>query len=124
MTATMTDKQRQAVAAMEAARSEGCSLTQYAQANGLDVQKIYAILTMLRRRGLLPTSERKRRNPFVSVRVQPTTISSPATPRVDPAAFGAVCRIVRWQGDVIECLQWPEPHWVAALSAGSTDAAS
>lgn len=54
MTATMTDKQRQAVAAMEAARSQGCSLTDYAKANGLDVRRIFAILTMLRRRGLLP----------------------------------------------------------------------
>lgn len=123
MTATMTDKQRQAVAAMEAARSQGCSLTEYAQANGLDVQRIYAILTMLRRRGQLPKSERKRRSAFVTVRVQPTAPASQTTSSA-PRELSAVCRIMRRQGDVIECLQWPEPRWVAALSSGSTDAAS
>jgi DNA-binding IclR family transcriptional regulator len=123
MTATMTEKQRQAVAALEAARSEGCSLTQYAQANGLDVQKIYAILAMLRRRGLLPKSERRRRNRFVAVRVQPTPLSSRAIASAAPAAVATVCRIVGQHGVVIECLQSPEPRWVAALSAGSTDAA-
>lgn len=123
MTAMMTDKQRQAVAAMEAARSQGCSLTQYAQPNGLDVQRIYAILTMLRRRGLLPKSERQRRSAFVAVRVQPT-LPSQTTSSTGSQEFNAVYRIVRRHGDVIECSQWPEPRRVVALSAGSTDAAS
>lgn len=118
MTATMTEKQRQAVAAMEAARSQGCSLAKYAEANGLDAQRIYSILMMLRRRGLLPGSERKRRSAFVAVRVQPSIPSTVVT------AASVVCRIVHQQGDVIECLQWPPPNWVAALSRGSTDAAS
>lgn len=125
MTATrMTDKQRQAVAAMEAARSQGCSLTDYAKASGLDVQRIFAILTMLRRRGLLPASERGRRSPFVSVRVQPAAASSAAIPTSVVAGSSVVCRIVRQPGEVIECLQWPPPHWIAALSTESTDAAS
>lgn len=124
MTATMTDKQRQAIAAMEAARSQGCSLTEYAKANGLDVRRIFAILTMLRRRGLLPTSERKRRSPFVAVRVQPSAPSSVAISSTASAAASVVCRIVRRPGEVIECLQWPPPNWIAALSTGSTDAAS
>jgi hypothetical protein len=123
MTATMTDKQRQAVAAMEAARSQGCSLTEYAQANGLDVRRIFAILTMLRRRGLLPKSERKRRSPFVAVRVQPAVTSSVAIPSC-VSGSSVVCRIVHRPGEVIECLQWPPPNWVMALTAGSTDAAS
>lgn len=38
MTATMTDTQSQAVAAMEAAHGQGCSLTDYAKVNGLDVR--------------------------------------------------------------------------------------
>lgn len=123
MTATMTDKQRQAVAAMEAARSQGCSLTDYAKANGLDVQRIFAILTMLRRRGLLPASGRKQRSPFVAVRVQPTATSPTAIPSNLSAGLSVVCRIVPRHGEVIECLQWPPPHWMAALNAGSTDAA-
>lgn len=120
MTATMTEKQRQAVAAMETARSQGCSLTKYAQANGLDIHRTFAILTALRRRGLLPKSEGKRRSAFVSVRVQPTITSSHSI----PSAHGVVCRIVPQQGGVIECLQWPPSSWVASLSAGSADAAS
>lgn len=124
MTATMTGKQRQAVAAMEAARSQGCSLTDYAKANGLDVRRIFAILTMLRRRGLLPTSGRQRRSPFVAVRVQPAATPSVAIPSSLSAGSSVVCRIVPRSGEVIECLQWPPPHWVAALSTGSTDAAS
>lgn len=124
MTATMTDKQQQAVAAMEAARSQGCSLTDYAKANGLDVRRIFAILAMLRRRGLLPKSERKRRSPFVAVRVQATATSSAAIPSSVCSGSSAVCRIVRRSGEMIECLQWPPPNWVTALSTGSTDAAS
>jgi len=124
MTATMTDKQRQAVAAMEAARSQGCSLTDYAKANGLDVRRIFAILTMLRRRGLLPSSGRKPRSPFVAVRVQPAATPPTSIPSSLSASSSVVCRIVPRHGEMIECLQWPPPNWVAALSAGSTDAAS
>lgn len=123
MTATMTEKQRQAVAAMEAARSQGCSLTDYAKANGLDVRRIFAILTMLRRRGLLPASGRKQRSPFVAIRVQPAATSPAAIPSSLCAGSSVVCRIVRRPDEVIECLQWPPPNWVAALSAGSSDVA-
>jgi hypothetical protein len=124
MTATMTDKQRQAVAAMEASRSQGCSLTEYAKANGLDARRIFAILTMLRRRGLLPASGRKPRSPFVAVRVQPATTPLASVPSGFSTGSSVVCRIVPRAGEVIECLQWPPPNWVAALSAGLTDAAS
>jgi hypothetical protein len=124
MTATMTEKQRQAVAAMEAARSQGCSLMKYAQANGLDAQRIYSILTMLRRRGLLPKSERKRGSAFVAVHVQPSATPSLPIPSAAVTAARVVCRIVPRHGEVIECLQWPPPNWVAALCRGSTDAAS
>ena len=124
MTATMTEKQRQAVAAMEAARSQGCSLTQYAQANGLDVQRIYAILSMLRRRGVLPKCERQQRNAFVAVRVRPSATSPLPMPSTVSTAVSVVCRIVPRHGEVIECLQWPPPSWVAALKVGSADAAS
>ena len=125
MTVTMTDKQRQAVAAMEAARSEGCSLTKYARSNGLEVRRIFAILTALRRGGLLPKSDRRRGSRFVAVRVQPTVPTSAATisSSVSPSA-NVVCRIVRGSGEAIECLQWPPPNWVTALSVGSTDAAA
>src|SRR5690606_32066072 len=109
---------------MEAARSQGCSLTDYAKANGLDVRRIFAILTMLRRRGLLPSPGRKQRSPFLAVRVQPTATSPTAIPSSLSAGSSVVCRIVPRHGEVIECLQWPPPNWVAALNAGSTDAAS
>lgn len=121
-TATMTDKQRRAIDAMEAARSQGLSLTEYARVQGLVVRELYDALAALRRRGVLPKSGRKARSKFVAVRVAPlVAIAPPATRRSDNS--GVLCRIVHARGHVIECTQWPPPNWVAALSVGSADAA-
>ena len=122
MTAMLTEKQQQAVAAMEAARSQGCSLTSYARANGLDAQRLHSMLHGLRKRGLLPELAPKLASPFVAVRVQPELSSS--REMASAGASAMVCRIVRRHGDVIECLQWPPPSWLDAMGAGSSDAAS
>jgi hypothetical protein len=117
--ATMTDKQRRALEAMNAAREQGCSLTQYAQAQGLLVRELYDALAALRRKGMLPKG-RASKSRFVSVRVAPAM----AMPLAHSAASSVVCRVVTAGGCAIECLQWPEPRWLAALSVGSMDAAS
>jgi hypothetical protein len=123
MTATMTDMQRRALEAMEAARSQGLSLTEYAREQGLVVRELYDALAALRRRGVLPKSGRKARSKFVAVRVaQPVSVAMPATQLSDGS--GVLCRIVHARGHVIECTQWPPPSWVAALSSGSADAAA
>lgn len=122
MTAMLTEKQQQAVAAMEAARSQGCSLASYARANGLDAQRLHSMLHGLRKRGLLPELGPKLASPFVTVRVQPER--SPLREMTSAGASAVVCRIVRRHGDVIECLQWPPPSWLDAMYAGPSDAAS
>lgn len=122
MTATMTQKQQQAVAALEAARSQGCSLTSYARASGLNAQRLYSMLHALRQRGLLPEVEPEPPSPFVAVRVQPSTSVREIASAVGGGS-AVVCRIVRRRGDVIECLHWPPPNWLDAMSSGPTDPA-
>lgn len=124
-TGAMTERQRRALEAMEAARRQGCSLTEYAKAQGLAVREIYDALAALRRKGVLPKAAPRTKSKFVSVRVAPASTAMIAAPR-SPGASLVLCRIVHASGYAIECLQWPEPGWVAALSAGagSTDAAS
>ena len=117
--AVMTQKQRAAVEALEAARKQGCSLTQYAREHGLNAQRIHAMLSALRKRGLLPKSGCKRPSRFVSVRVQAQPVSAPAV----LGDLGVVCRIVHSNRHVIECLHWPPPSWLSALNQGSADAA-
>jgi predicted trehalose synthase len=121
--AEMTDKQRRALEAMEAARQQGCSLTEYAKTQGLAVRELYDALAALRRKGVLPKPAGRSKSKFVSVRVAPASASMMPTSR--PLAVSSVlCRIVHATGYAIECMQWPPPSWVAALSSGSTDAAS
>src|SRR5262245_9751755 len=105
--AVMTQKQRAAIEALEAARRQGCTLTQYAREHGLNIQRIHAMLSDLRKRGLLPKSGRRQPSRFVAVRVQAQPLSAPAG-LGDP---GVVCRLVHSNRYVIECLHWPPPNW-------------
>jgi hypothetical protein len=68
-TAMFTEKQRQAVEAMEGARSEGVALSRYAKAHGLIIRELYDAIACLRRKGLLPKPMRKAKGKFVEVRV-------------------------------------------------------
>lgn len=119
---TLTQKQREAVEALEGARRAGVSLSDYAKAKGLELRPVYDAIAALRRRGALAPAnrsrERKRKSRFVAVRVR----SSPAA--VAAAPGGLVCRLVRSDGCAIECGEWPEPKWVAAVLAGRKDAAA
>lgn len=116
----MTQRQRAAVEALETARSQGCSLTQYARTHGLKVQSIYVTLSELRKQGLLPKSGRKLPSKFLAVKVQPRSVPTPG-PLMGGA--GVLCRIAHARGYLIECLHWPPPSWLAALSTESMDAA-
>ena len=114
MSTSMTEKQRGALEALQAAQGEGKTLTDYAKSRGLDVRELYDALAALRRKGVLPRSGRKQRNRFVAVHVA----AEAPPPRVNGMA---VCRIVRREGYVIECAQWPPASWLASL--GRQDAA-
>ena len=119
MDETLTQKQREAVEALEGARRAGVSLSDYAKAKGLELRPVYDAIATLRRRGALPPADRrrKRKSRFVAVRVA----SSPAPMAV---RSGLVCRLLRSDGCAIECGEWPEPQWVAAVLAGRKDAAT
>ena len=54
MDETMTQKQRVAVEAMEAAQRAGVPLSDYAKAKGLELRPVYDAIAALRRRGALP----------------------------------------------------------------------
>jgi len=121
MDETLTQKQREAVEALEGARRAGVALSDYAKSKGLELRPVYDAIATLRRRGALPPASRprKRKSRFVAVRVT----SSPA-PMAAPARGGLVCRLLRSDGCAIECGEWPEPKWVAAVLAGWKDAAA
>ncbi len=121
MDGTLTQNQRVAVEAMEGARRAGVPLSNYAKAKGLEVRPVYDAIAALRRRGALAPPERppqrkarrKRKSKFVAVRMTSS-----------PARSGLVCRLVRSDGGAIECGEWPEPKWVAAVLASRPDAAT
>jgi hypothetical protein len=120
MDETLTQKQREAVEALEGARRAGVSLSDYAKAKGLELRPVYDAIAALRRRGALPPADRprKRKSRFVAVRVT----SSPAPTAA--VGSGLVCRLLRSDGCAIECGEWPEAKWVAAVLAGRKDAAA
>ena|SRR5579863_4064705 len=124
MDQTLTQKQREAVEALEDARRAGVPLSDYAKAKGLELRPVYDAIATLRRRGVLPRSDRprKRKSRFVAVRVRnsPTAVTE-----IERASrSGLVCRLVCAQGWAIECGEWPPPSWVSAVLAGRGDAAA
>lgn len=122
MDESLTQRQREAVEALEGARRAGVPLSDYAKSKGLDPRPVYDAIATLRRRGVLPETDRPHRHRsksrFVAVRVT----SSPSL--VGAVRSGVVCRLVRSDGSAIECGEWPEPKWVAAVLAGVKDAAA
>jgi hypothetical protein len=115
----VTEKQRQAVEALEGARREGKTLRAYAQSHGLAIQDLYNALAALRRKGLLATPARSARGKFVAVRIEPGATQVSAAGR-----NSVLCRIVHPRGYLIECTQWPPPSWLESLTTSSTDAAT
>jgi hypothetical protein len=121
-TGTFTEKQQQAIEALEGARGEGVALSEYAKAHGLVVRELYDAIACLRRKGLLPKPTRKTKSKFVAVRV--VTPREPAHALPSRPTIGVLCRILCPHGLMIECAQWPPPAWLVALTAGPADAAT
>jgi len=96
--AEITEKQRAAMEALQSARREGKTLSEYAKAHGLAIWELYNALACLRRKGVLPRSERstKAGAKFVAVRVVPER------PIPSPPSNGVICRLVHRSGYVIE----------------------
>ena len=117
------EKQREAVEALEGARRAGVPLSEYAKSKGFELRPVYDAIATLRRRGALPPTDRPRKrrakskSRFVAVRVR----SSPAAAAA--AGSGLVCRLVRGDGCMIECGEWPPAAWLSRCSgdAGCCD---
>jgi hypothetical protein len=124
MTEPLTEKQRVAVEALEGAQRAGVPLSDYAKAKGLELRPVYDAIATLRRRGVLPRSDRprKRKSKFVAVRVRSSPI--PIAEVGAAARSGMVCRLVCAQGWAIECGEWPPPSWLSAVLPGRRDAAA
>jgi hypothetical protein len=123
MSKGLTEKQRTAMAATEAASAAGLTLSAYSKAQGLNVREVYDAIAALRRSGVLPPTDkpRPRKSAFVAVRVVNAPRSSPA---ISPPRAGMVCRLSCAGGLVIECGEWPPAVWLLSLSSGLRDAAS
>jgi hypothetical protein len=119
MSKDLTQKQRTAMAAAEAASTAGLTLSAYCEAQGLKVREVYDAIAALRRSGVLSKAQRSRsrKDEFVAVRVV-------HTPRSSPPRTGMVCRLIHAGGVVIECGEWPPAAWLLSLSSGYRDAAS
>ena len=118
MTRILTEKQRAAMDALQAARAAGVGLSAYARANGLNVRQLHDSVTGLRKRGLVPATERPHRSKgaFVAVKVVSSSAQTPDVAR--SARGGMVCRLVHAAGFVIECGEWPPAAWLLSLSSG------
>jgi hypothetical protein len=119
MAEELTDKQRMAMAALQGARAAGLGLSAYARAHGLSARQLHDSVVTLRRRGILPPTERPRprKSAFVAVRVVDA-------PRAPSTRTGTVCRLIHAGGLVIECGDWPPAAWLLSLASGTRDAAS
>jgi len=124
MAKDLTDRQRAAMAAVQAAQAAGTGLSAYARAHGLNARQLHDSVVTLRRRGVLPPTDRPRprKSGFVAVRVVDSPRSSPAMTSVPRT--GMVCRLVHAGGLVIECGEWPPTAWLLSLIAGHRDAAT
>jgi hypothetical protein len=121
-TATFTEKQRQAIEAMEGARGEGVALSKYAKTHGLVIRELYDAIACLRRKGLLSKPTRKAQSKFLAVRVVGPSGLAQASP--SQPTMAVLCRVVCPGGAVIECTQWPPLTWLAAFAAERADAAT
>jgi hypothetical protein len=121
MASGLTDKQRIAMAALQAARASGMGLSAYARGHGLNGRQVHDSISALRRRGALPPTERprSRKAAFVAVRVVNPTRPSPTM----SLRVGMVCRLIHAGGLVIECGEWPPATWLLSLASGQRDAA-
>ena len=119
-TRKLTDMQRSALEAVEAARSAGLGLSVYARANGLNARQLHDAVTGLRKRGVLPPTltprPRRPKAAFVALKVENLP---PATQR-----SGMVCRVIHHSGLVIECGEWPPAGWLSSMIAERAGAAT
>jgi hypothetical protein len=108
----LTAAEQQYLERAKTAEGEGMSLAQYYRANGLSVYSLYNVRRRLVKKGVVArgraawSTARAKADSFVAVRVVKPT----------EAGSSSVCRLRHPSGWVIECVNWPEPSWMAALT--------
>ena len=123
MTRELTQKEKQAVEALQGARREGCSLRAYAKRHKLTIQILYNTIARLRKQGLLAQPAGNRPGKSVAVRGEAHRMK-PRAREEKVSRESVVCRIVHPRGYLIECTQWPPLDWLESLSGNSTRAAA
>jgi len=127
----LTERQRVALGAQEAARAAGQTLAAYAREQGLELRPLYDAIVGLRRRGVTsgavpPSKRRSGARPSVRRAQVPAApfIAIDVARGAAVAGAAVVCRLRRADGVVIEFGAWPDPAWLAAVLGAHGDAAA
>jgi len=115
VTGRLTEKEQQVLRHLEQAEELGSTLSDYARAFGVNVQELYAGKAQLQRKGYRSKNTEVAKPELLAVRV--------IEPAVD-VSEACVCRVAGPGGWVLECRQWPEPSWIAAVMRTSDRSAS
>ncbi len=114
MTEGLTGRQRYWLKHIQRAEERGETLKAYAKRRRLSIGALYHAKSQLMKLGAVP-----RRNEVTVAAAEFVPVRFEALPRV-----GAVCR-VRYAGLwEVECEEWPDPRWLAALMKGAQGDAS
>lgn len=102
----MTERERGVLEHLKQAQELGSTLTDYAAAYNVSVQDLYSGKAQLQRKGFWPTRNADPgKTELLAVQVVAQSEVSPAL----------VCRLTAPNGWMMECSQWPEAKWLAAL---------
>lgn len=99
---------------VQEAASEGVSLQDYYRAHGLSVPMLYKVRRRLVQRGLLPPLRRSAGTTEVPGKLVEVRVAE-AMVQAEVSVPGLVCRLHHPSGWLIECGEWPDPHWLAGL---------
>lgn len=116
----LTQKEKQAVAALQGARRERSSLRAYAKKHKLTIQILYNTLARLRRQGMLADGDEGLRGESTAPRGKAPRTNPPTGSKV-AGGPNVVCRIVYPRGYLIECTEWPPLSWLESLPVHSMD---
>jgi predicted transcriptional regulator len=119
-TEELTERETQLLEHVRTAQERGSTLVEYASSAGLDVKALYEVKRQLVKKGVIArragTKKRQKRGRFAQARIVA------ALPQ--PIVAAVACRLLHPNGRVLECVNWPQAQWMAAVLAGDAHAAS
>jgi hypothetical protein len=117
----LTRREREYLDHLRQAQTQKLTLAQYCRARGLRAQSLYSVSSKLagkgyvgHRTGEVIAKPLRATDQFLAVRVAPIATNG----------AGAVCRLRHPSGWTIECANWPQVSWMAALVQGGEHAAT